>query len=93
MREVRRTSRFQRDYKREISGKHGKTLDAALLNAVERLAADLQLPHRYFDHPLAGEWSDYRDCHLKPDLILIYCKPDEEHLDLIRLGSHSELGL
>ena len=40
MREVRRTSRFQRDYKREISGKHGKTLDAALLNAVERLAAD-----------------------------------------------------
>ena len=41
----------------------------------------------------AGEWKDYRDCHVRPDLILIYRKPDAEHLDLVRLGSHSELGL
>jgi len=40
-----------------------------------------------------GEWTDHRDCHIKPDLILIYRKPDDEHLDLVRLGSHSQLGL
>ena len=34
MREIRYTSRFKRDYKREKSGRHGKTLDAALMDVV-----------------------------------------------------------
>lgn len=42
---------------------------------------------------LSGEWQDFRDCHLRPDLVLIYRKPDEKALELIRMGSHSELGL
>ena len=54
---------------------------------------DEPLPHRYFDHPLGGEWKDHRDCHIRPDLILIYRKPDDASLELVRLGSHSELGL
>lgn len=93
MREVRHTNRFKRDYRREKSGRHGKILDAALMSVVNQLAADFPLPHRNFDHPLSGEWSDHRDCHIKPDLILIYRKPDDDHLDLVRLGSHSEIGL
>jgi hypothetical protein len=36
-------------------------------------------------------WDDHRECHLKPDLLLIYRKPGAEVLHLIRLGSHSEL--
>ena len=60
---------------------------------VELLAADSPLPYRNFDHALSGNWSDHRDCHIKPDLVLIYRTPDEESLDLVRLGSHSELGL
>jgi len=72
MREIRYTSRFKRDYKREKSGRHGKTLDAALMDVVNLLVADLSLLHRNFDHPLSGEWADHRDCHIKPDLILIY---------------------
>ncbi|MCW5584238.1 MAG: type II toxin-antitoxin system mRNA interferase toxin, RelE/StbE family, partial [Gammaproteobacteria bacterium] len=39
------------------------------------------------------EWADHRDCHIKPDLVLIYRKPDDDTLELVRLGSHSELGL
>jgi len=93
MREIRYTSRFKRDYKREKSGRHGKILDAALTKNLNLLTADMPLPHAKVDHPLLGEWSDHRDCHIKPDLILIYRKPDDEHLDLVRLGSHSELGL
>lgn len=93
MREIRFTGRFKRDYKREKSGRHGKTVDTALMEAVNLLAVDEPLPRRYFDHPLSGDWADHRDCHIKPDLILIYRKPDEDHLDLVRLGSHSELGL
>lgn len=93
MRTVRYTSRFRRDYRREQSGRLGKRLDAMLLETVNMLAKDEPLPQRYFDHPLAGEWSDHRDCHIRPDLILIYRKPDAESLELIRLGSHSALGL
>jgi mRNA interferase YafQ len=92
MRTVRYTNRFKRDYKREKSGRHGRRLDALLMEAVNMLAADKPLPRRYFDHPLSGDWKDYRDCHLRPDLILIYGKLDGDHLDLVRLGSHSELG-
>jgi mRNA interferase YafQ len=93
MREVRYTSRFKRDYTREQSGQHGRKLGALLMEAVNLLAADLPLPRRYFDHPLSGEWNDHRDCHIRPDLILIYRKPNDDSLELVRLGSHSELGL
>jgi mRNA interferase YafQ len=93
MRTVRYTSRFRRDYRREKSGRHGRRLDAELLETVTMLVEGEPLPGRYFDHPLGGEWSDHRDCHIRPDLILIYRKPDDASLELVRLGSHSELGL
>jgi mRNA interferase YafQ len=93
MRTVKYTSRFRRDHKREKSGRHGKRLNAELLETITIPAKDEPLPQRYFNHPLSGEWSDHRDCHIRPDLILIYRKPDETNLELVRLGSHSELGL
>jgi mRNA interferase YafQ len=93
MRTISYTNRFKRDYKREKAGRHGKTLDADLMQVVNLLANDTPLPRKNFDHPLSGEWSDHRDCHVKPDLVLIYQKPDKDSLVLVRLGSHSELGL
>jgi mRNA interferase YafQ len=93
MREIERTSRFKRDYKREAKGRHRSTLDESLVTVLQSLAADTPLLERYRDHPLTGDWSGYRDCHVKPDLVLIYEKPDADTLRLIRLGSHSELGL
>lgn len=93
MRKIEPTTRFRRDYKREKAGRHGKTLDADLAAVINPLAADSPLPRRNFDHPLTGDWADHRDCHIKPDLVLIYRKPDADTLQLVRLGSHSELGL
>ena len=92
MRTTSYTNRFKRDYRREKAGRQGKTLDTSLMEVVILLAADIPLPRRNFDHPLSGEWADHRDCHIRPDLILIYRKPDAETLELVRLGSHSELG-
>jgi len=60
---------------------------------VQLLACDQPLEPRHRDHALTGDWKDHRDCHIKPDLVLIYRKPDDEVLQLVRLGSHSELGL
>jgi mRNA interferase YafQ len=48
---------------------------------------------KHRDHSLTGNGKDHRDCHIKPDLILIYRKPDDELLPLVRLGSHAELGM
>ncbi len=56
------------------------------------LATDNILPAKHNDHSLGGEWKDYRDCHVKPDMVLIYRKPNPELLQLVRIGSHSDLG-
>ena len=93
MRTIEWTSQFKRDYKREGKGQHRATLDIELFPIVDALANDQLLDPRYRDHALTGEWKDYRDCHIKPDMVLIYRKPDDVVLQLVRLGSHSELGL
>jgi mRNA interferase YafQ len=92
MRTINYTRNFKRDYRREQSGRHAKKLNALLMEIVNALAKDTALPPRNHDHALAGEWSDHRDCHIRPDLILIYRKINNS-LELVRLGSHSELGL
>jgi mRNA interferase YafQ len=79
MRAIERTNRFKRDYRREKSGILGKKLDSLLLEAIGLLAADQPLPLRYFGHPLSGEWSGFRDCHIRPDLVLIYEKIRRRH--------------
>ena len=71
----------------------GPKLDSMLAEAIAFLAADKPLPARFRDHALLGQWRDTRDCHIRPDLVLIYRKPDDKTLELVRLGSHSELGL
>ncbi len=93
MRTVKYTNQFKRDYRREKSGRHSRKLDSLLLEVVNMLAAGTPLPRRNFDHALTGDWSDHRDCHIRPDLVLIYRTPDDDSLELVRLGSHSELGL
>ena len=93
MRAIERTKQFRRDYKRERRGRHGSSLDELLRGVIAALTHDIPLEPRHRDHALVGPWSSHRDCHLKPDLILIYRKPDAETLRLVRLGSHSELEL
>ena len=93
MRRIRRTAAFKRDYRREKKGQLGKKLDAELMRVVADLVADNPLAERHHDHPLSGSWKDHRDCHVRPDLVLIYRKPDPVHLDLVRLGSHGQLGI
>ena len=93
MRTIKRMKQFKRDQKREAKGLHAKTLENDLLPVLLALATDQPLEPQYHDHQLIGDKKDLRDCHIKPDLVLLYRKPDEETLQLVRLGSHAELGL
>lgn len=93
MRTIERTRQFKRDYKRELKGPHRDFLESDFIHILHVLMNDQPLAEKYRDHALSGEWRDFRDCHIKPDLILIYRKPNDTTLQLVRLGSHCELGL
>lgn len=95
MRTIERTTQFKRDFKREAKGLHRGDLEPGglFVTVVTALATDQALPDKHRDHALGGNWKDHRDCHIKPDWVLIYRKVDDDRLQLVRLGSHSELSL
>ena len=79
MRTIEQTGQFKRDYKREAKGPHRHTLMGDFAAVITALANDQPLAEKYHDHMLTGDWKDHRDCHVKPDLILIYRKPDRRN--------------
>ncbi|MDR2990531.1 MAG: type II toxin-antitoxin system YafQ family toxin [Burkholderiaceae bacterium] len=91
MRTIERSSEFKRDYQRESKGQHRATLKARLTSVLTTLVSDQILDARHRDHSLSGAWAGYRECHIKPDLLLIYRKLGSDTLRLARLGSHNEL--
>ena len=93
MRRIEQTGQFRRDFKREAKGPHRQTLQGDFTAVISALANDLTLAEKHRDHALTGTWKDHRDCHIKPDVVLIYRKLGGDVLQLVRVGSHSELGL
>lgn len=88
MKAIVQTSQFKQDLKKV---KHSGRYDVGdLLAIVELLARDQPLAEKHKDHPLHGNWKNHKECHIKPDWLLIYQQlPDK--LILVRTGSHSEL--
>ena len=86
---VKLTAQFKKDYKRMMKQRR----DISLLDdAIRMLASGIQLPVSYRDHALTGEWHDHRECHIRPDWLLIYrVDGDVLVLTLTRTGTHSEL--
>jgi len=87
MRQVVHTGQFKRDYKKRS---RDREIDQLLASVVETIAAGRILEARFRDHPLRGAYAGCRECHLKPDLLLIYLQTPDA-VRLLRLGSHSEL--
>ncbi|HEU4854886.1 MAG TPA: type II toxin-antitoxin system YafQ family toxin [Nitrosospira sp.] len=93
MRRIDWTHTFRRDFRRvEATPQHGD-IDSCFQQIVRLLSVDAPLPARYVDHRMKGKWKGFRDCHIKHDLVLIYRKRGKDVLELVRLGSHSELGI
>mgnify|MGYP001495016607 CR=1 FL=1 len=83
----RYTSAFKKEYKR--AQKRGQDM-SKLRQVVELPLDEKPLPETYQDHPLRGKFTSARDCHIKPDWILIYAVEGSE-LILLRTGSHADL--
>ncbi|EGK8065502.1 type II toxin-antitoxin system YafQ family toxin [Campylobacter lari] len=86
-------------YKIELANrfkKHFKKLNQQeqiiFQDIVTKIANDEILEPKYKDHALKGEYVGFRECHLKPDLLLIYQKQEDKLiLYCLDIGSHSEL--
>jgi len=88
MTEIIYSSQFKEDFKKI---RKLPILDLkAVFDVILSLEKNTPLDTKYKDHDLSGNWSKFRECHIKPDLLLIYKVSDEE-LQLARIGSHGEL--
>ncbi len=88
MKGISSTKQFKRDAKKQYL----VLLTPAWIEVLYCLCDGLPLPNKYRDHQLTGNLKDFRDCHIKPDLVLLY-RATEDTVELVRLGSHSELGI
>lgn len=81
-------TQFKKDFKKVAKLPIPDVVEAG--HVIKQLQLGNSLPEKYVDHALTGNWQGYRDCHVKPDLVLIY-KVDGGSLKLARIGTHSEL--
>ena len=84
---IREANKFKQDIRR--IGRQGHDL-SLLETTIKTPVAEKPLAQKYKDHKLIGDWKGYRECHIKPDWLLIYRVADKE-LELLRTGSHAEI--
>jgi mRNA interferase YafQ len=82
-----KTNQFKRSYKKL---KLKDSEEQAFIDVAYKLLNGIKLDEKYFDHNLKGEYSGFRECHLKPDLLLVYTI-ENDTLKFVDIGSHSEL--
>ena len=90
MYEVTETKRYKKDLKR-VASQHKLVGE---INAVVRLLSesDIPLPENYKDHQLKGQFAEFRECHIRPDWLLVYKKTKNDLiLLLIGTGTHSHI--
>jgi len=88
MRTLAYTASFRRDFKRLARSRRHEL--ALLGEAVGLLATGARLPGKFRDHPLGTNWKGCRECHVRPDWLLIYMVRPET-LTLVRTGAHEDL--
>lgn len=85
--------KYSKEFKKGLKKLKNDTQSLNLVkNVITKLANDEILELKFKDHKLTGDYEGFRECHIKPNLLLIYKK--EEHillLSCIALGSHSEI--
>jgi mRNA interferase YafQ len=82
------TTKMRKDIKR--CKKRGYDL-IKLTEIINLLCGQEPLPEKFLDHPLSGDWADFRECHIENDWLLIYRIYEEDLvLTAARTGTHSD---
>jgi len=87
---IYKSRRYQKSFRK--LKKSGNFRENKLNIVINTLASGKELGKKYYDHKLQGALKNYRECHIEPDLLLIYqIVEDKLMLALINIGSHSDL--
>lgn len=88
MKQLKATSRFKKDYKRF---RNNPRKVKKLFEILKMLQNEIPIPSEFYPHKLTGDYAGHMECHIEGDFLLIWFDPSTDEIDLVRLGSHSEL--
>lgn len=88
MKKLKASSQYKKDYKRFRN--QPKKLQK-LVTVLNLLQNESPIPEEYKPHMLTGNYAGFMECHIEGDFLLIWFDPETDEIDLVRLGSHSEL--
>jgi mRNA interferase YafQ len=88
MKKIFPSSQYKKDYKRY---RHNPRKVAALREVIEMLENEQPIPKQYLPHMLTGRYKGCMECHIEGDFLLIWIDEQRNIIELVRLGSHSEL--
>ena len=88
MKKLQPTTQYKKDYKRV---KNNPKKLKALKEVLEMLMNEQQIPADYYPHMLQGEYKGCMECHVQGDFLLVWIDPNTDIIELVRLGTHSEL--
>lgn len=88
MKKLKPTTKYKKDYKR-IRNNPKKV--KRLFDVLRMLENEIPIPAEYDPHMLTSNYAGHMECHIEGDFLLIWFDPETDEIDLVRLGSHSEL--
>lgn len=88
MKKLHPSTQYKKDYKRF---RNNPNKIAKLMAVLNMLQSEVPIPAEYSPHMLTGNYADHMECHIEGDFLLIWFDPETDQIDLVRLGSHSEL--
>ena len=91
MRDIKQSSKFKKQFRKILKSTNYFDFEIRFNLILNLLRNDIELQIQYRDHALVGNFAGFRECHLKPDLLLIYRKVDDDLLWLEQIGSHAEV--
>lgn len=88
MKKLKPSTKYKKDYKRF---RNNPKKVRELLEVLYMLENEMPIPSEYNPHMLTGNYAGYMECHIEGDFLLIWFDPATDEIDLVRLGSHSDL--
>lgn len=88
MKKIFPSTQYKKDYKRY---RNNPLKMEALGEIIDLLANEQPIPARYNPHMLKGDYKGCVECHVQGDFLLVWLDEERDIIELVRLGSHSEL--